>query len=174
MAKLNVPNKKDMGKKKRYLNIELLDEKWFRQKVAAAYDDTYQRFDTDRLGHTAVWAVWKRRLLNMWCSESEIRRDKNKSELELWSRLYEEWLKKEQNRQPGQAPQNPNVGKRLASNLKKAKEDVNRTKYRRIQELSTKEFYKRYKTPHGMQWIDKLDVTPNWDTALIQGEKQEQ
>ena len=35
--------------------------------------------------------------------------------------------------------------------------------FRRLQELSTKEFYRKYRVPQGLQWIEKLEITKDWE-----------
>ena len=85
------------------------------------------------------------------------------ADLKHWEAIYAHWLRKAANRPAGAAPLNPNVGKRMQEKLTEAKEKMRMTKYRKIQELSTKEFYRRYKIPNGMQWIEKLDKTSDWD-----------
>jgi len=138
------------GRNKKLINKELLEEKWFRDKISAAYEDTYRKNPTNAHGKEKVWLIWKKRLLDLWCSESEIRRDKNKSELEHWETMYANWIKKDQRRaQHGRPRSNQRIGHRIKENLKIARDRARTTKYRRVQELSTKEFYKNTKYRRG-------------------------
>jgi hypothetical protein len=51
----------------------------------------------------------------------------------------------------------------LKEKLKIAKSKLRNEKRRKQQELSTKEFFTKYKIPHGMQWVAELEITPNWN-----------
>ena len=164
VAVLVQPGKESFGRNKKLINKELLEEKWFRDKISAAYADTYRKNPTNTHGKEKVWLIWKKRLLDLWCSESEIRRGKNKSELEHWETMYANWIKKDQRRAQHWRPRsNQRIGHRIKENLKIARDRARTTKYRRVQELSTKEFHKKYKVPQGMQWIDKLKKTADWE-----------
>ena len=98
----------------------------------------------------------------MWIEESQARERKNKSETTRWETLYRAWLSREQNR-PAGVPGSPNVGKRIKESLRAARTELYKSKNRGTQELSTKEFYRRYKLKQGVQWIEKLTVTPDWN-----------
>ena len=92
-----------------------------------------------------------------------LRRDQNDGEIAKWRGMYEAWLRKEKRKPPG-VQRYPEVGRKIKLKLKEANEKARRVNFRRLQELSTKEFYRKYRVPQGLQWIEKLEmVTPGED-----------
>ena len=58
VATLVIPNKQERGKPKNRINMDLIDERWFRDKIREARKDTYSRFDTAINGHGTVHTIW--------------------------------------------------------------------------------------------------------------------
>ena len=163
IATLAIPEKQTHGANKFFFIIkELLDEMWFRTKILEIHTDTYEKINTNIAGHGPAWDIFKRRLMQMWTGESATRREQNASEVQKWDRLYRKWIDRNLNLN-GRAPQPQQTGELLRDNLKEAKKKFNKEKKRRQQELSTKEFYKKYKIPHGVQWIAEMEITPDWN-----------
>ena len=98
----------------------------------------------------------------MWIDESSKRREQNMSEVKSLDRLYCAYLRRVQNPN-GRAPQPQRLGDLLKEKLKIAKSRLRNEKRRKQQELSTKEFFTKYKIPHIMQWVAELEITPDWN-----------
>ena len=162
VARLKIPETREFGRKKLFINTDLLDEQWFRIKLTDAYNEMYRQVPTAQHGHATVWALWKRKLAQIWGAESVLRRDQNDGEIAKWRGVYEAWLRKEKRKPPG-VQRYPEVGKRIKLKLKEANEKARRVNFRRLQELSTKEFYRKYRVPQGLQWIEKLEITKDWE-----------
>ena len=106
----------------------------------------------------------------MDCRELYTQR-KNTSEVQHWERVYRKWIDRQRNLN-GRAPQPQQVGDKIRDTRKEAKQKLSSKKKRRQQELSTKEFYKKYKIPHGVQWIAEMDITPDWNQPDVKTEQR--
>jgi hypothetical protein len=161
-ARLALPQKGNRGSHKKFINKNLIEEAWFKAKIHLLLADTYNQVNPDQNGHGVVWVIFKRRLMSMWADETQIRRETTRKNVQSAESAYNAWIARERNlngRQPGPA----RVGHLLKRKLADAKKAAATEQYRKYQELSTKEFYRKYKVPQGVQWIEKLSVTPSWE-----------
>ena len=102
----------------------------------------------------------------MWMSESSKRREKNISDVSRLERQYNAYLDRLKTPN-GRVPQPVRIGELLKKALKEAKRKLMNEKRRKQQELTTKDFFSKYKIPHGMQWVAELEVTPDWETPEV-------